>query len=239
MVYFNYSPNKPLGDVRVRLAFNYAIDRNAFNQVMMLGLSELAMTMLPSTHWAYDKALADFYPYDPDRAKSLLKQAGLESGVELDMYGWADQDSVRRNELLMEQLRKVGFRSKMTVGTVADAANWFLVQRKGDAFLASGSGRPDAVTTYLQMFAADGPNNPARAPVPPQLPEVFKAAQQDDTMENRRKKIAQLQRVVAESALFAPIHFDRQIHVSSERVKGFRWNLLGGRPRFDDVYLQS
>jgi peptide/nickel transport system permease protein/peptide/nickel transport system substrate-binding protein len=79
---------------------------------MMLGQSELAMTMLPSTHWAYDKELANFYPYDPDRAKSLMKQAGLESGVELDMYGWADQDSVRRNELLMEQLARSAFAAR-------------------------------------------------------------------------------------------------------------------------------
>ena len=55
----------PLTDVRVRQALNYAIDRNTYNKVTEAGLNEVAHSLVPKAHLAYDRSLESYYPYDP------------------------------------------------------------------------------------------------------------------------------------------------------------------------------
>src|SRR5262249_30277686 len=74
-MYFNFG-RAPLNDQRVRLAFNHAIDREAFSKATMGGLAEPATTALPTAHWAFNKSLANFYAYDPDKSRKLLAEAG-------------------------------------------------------------------------------------------------------------------------------------------------------------------
>ena len=106
-VFLNFS-KAPLDNPKVRQALNLATDRESFAKATMAGLSEVATTVLPKAHWAYDPALADFYKYDPDKARALLAEAGHKDGLELHLIGYTDQRQQQRQEVLQEQLRKVG-----------------------------------------------------------------------------------------------------------------------------------
>ncbi|HEU0094024.1 MAG TPA: ABC transporter substrate-binding protein, partial [Vicinamibacteria bacterium] len=69
-----WDPKSPWHDKRVRLATNYAIDRQGINQAVYLGYSKLAYSFVPQSmeyYWAPPP-----YPYDPKRAKALLAEAG-------------------------------------------------------------------------------------------------------------------------------------------------------------------
>jgi peptide/nickel transport system substrate-binding protein len=80
----------PLRDVRVRQALNYAIDKNALNQTALRGLGR--PTGQPA---ARDVAGFDFdvkpYPFDPDKAKALLADAGFGEGLSLKFAVAADR----------------------------------------------------------------------------------------------------------------------------------------------------
>jgi peptide/nickel transport system substrate-binding protein len=68
---------KPFDDVRVRQAINYAIDKQEIIDGVLLGLGEpVASPYKPGTRWS-NPALKS-YPYDPNKAKALLKEAGYE-----------------------------------------------------------------------------------------------------------------------------------------------------------------
>ena len=66
---------KPFNDKRVRQAMNYAIDREAITKGLFGGLAPIAKAPLPSGVFASHTGLTP-YPYDPERAKKLLAEAG-------------------------------------------------------------------------------------------------------------------------------------------------------------------
>ena len=68
--------HKPFDDIRVRKAINYAIDKQEIIDGVYLGLGiNIASPYKPGTRWS-NSALQP-YPYDPAKAKSLLKEAGF------------------------------------------------------------------------------------------------------------------------------------------------------------------
>ena len=70
-----------LGNVLVRRALNYAIDREAIAENLMPG-RPTSQVFVPDTE-AYDPELDDYYTYDPQKAKDLLAEAGYGDGLEL------------------------------------------------------------------------------------------------------------------------------------------------------------
>jgi len=65
----------PFTDLRVRQAINYAIDRQALMNAVWGGQGMLIGSMVPPTDPWYED-LSQTYPYDPDKAKQLLADAG-------------------------------------------------------------------------------------------------------------------------------------------------------------------
>jgi peptide/nickel transport system substrate-binding protein len=72
-----------LGDVRVRQALSYAIDRKAVAAAVTHGYGKPASEM--SSLDGFDKKFANYYPYNPAKAKQLLAAAGYAKGFEFDV----------------------------------------------------------------------------------------------------------------------------------------------------------
>ncbi|MEF2978093.1 ABC transporter substrate-binding protein [Subtercola sp. YIM 133946] len=73
--------DKPLADVRVRQALNYAIDRKTIMSTVMTG--KPVDTLLSSDGSIPNQP--DYYPYDPDKAKALLAEAGYANGFSVTL----------------------------------------------------------------------------------------------------------------------------------------------------------
>jgi peptide/nickel transport system substrate-binding protein len=69
----------PLQDIRVRQALNYAVNREAISQGLLGGHVKMATQTTPSFAFGWDPEL-DLWPYDPDKAKALLSEAGYPDG---------------------------------------------------------------------------------------------------------------------------------------------------------------
>jgi peptide/nickel transport system substrate-binding protein len=80
--------HKPFDDVRVRKAINYAIDKQEIIDGVYLGLGiNIASPFKPGTRWSHPTLKP--YPYDPIKAKELLKEAGF---ADSDGDGTLDKD---------------------------------------------------------------------------------------------------------------------------------------------------
>ena len=72
----------PFADVRVRQAMNYAVDMQAITEALIGGYVEPASQPTPENAIGFDPTLAP-YPYDPDKARALLNDAGMADGFDV------------------------------------------------------------------------------------------------------------------------------------------------------------
>jgi ABC-type transport system substrate-binding protein len=219
---------KSLENLKVRQALNYAIDREAFLKAALNGIGEIATMQLPSGHWAYDKSVSTLYPYDPDKARKLLEEAGYKNNLEITCGSYTDQDSVRRAEIMIEQLSKVGVKLTFTRGTVAEiSAQFFSPEKKFDTLLSAWTGRPDPSMTYGLMYEKSAYFNSAKHEVSPEFQALLAESRASDNLEIRKQVFAKIQRTVMEQALVVPLAVSYEITAMSDRVKGYQTNLLG------------
>lgn len=236
MLYFNYG-HAPMQDVRVRQAINYAIDREGYNAVVTSQMGEVGRVLLPKGHWAYDAKAASRYGYDPDKAKALLTEAGFGGGVDLHSVHYSDQLSGQRMEMLADMLRKVGFRLQESVGSIAQA-NELWQNGTGDIHLSAWTGRPDPSFTYGALFYKDAVYNAGHTEPSPELTKAIADSRSTSDTSARKDALARAEQAEREAALCAPLAFEPEVVLHTEKVKGYVPNLIG-KPRFDDVYLAA
>ena len=80
----------PIEDRRVRLALNYGLDRFGINQAIFSGQANAAPGFVVEGNLGYDADTMQPFPYDPDRARALLAEAGYPDGFEISMGCPAD-----------------------------------------------------------------------------------------------------------------------------------------------------
>ena len=99
--------SKGLKDKRVRQAINYAIDRQGLVDTVWAGHGQLIGSMVaPTDPWFED--LSNTYPYDPAKAKALLKQAGFDKGLKLRLRLPTLPYATSAGQYVASQLKEVG-----------------------------------------------------------------------------------------------------------------------------------
>jgi len=81
----NGQVNEALADVKVRQAINYAVDREGLLQGLEAGYGEVTTQIFGPSTEAFVPELEGAYPYDPEKAKALLAEAGYPDGVTIVM----------------------------------------------------------------------------------------------------------------------------------------------------------
>src|SRR5207253_2821303 len=74
LLHVNGKPASPLTNPLVDQALNYAIDRDALNQVLFQGYGKPTSEYVTTD--GFDPKYQNYYKYDPAKAKALLAQAG-------------------------------------------------------------------------------------------------------------------------------------------------------------------
>jgi peptide/nickel transport system substrate-binding protein len=101
----------PFTDVRVRQALNYAVDVDAIRDALFGGYGQRLPNFFAPGGLGYDESLTP-YSYDPDKAKSLLAEAGFPDGfdVSLDITVGERQDLA---DAIAGQLGEIGVKVKI------------------------------------------------------------------------------------------------------------------------------
>ncbi|MCZ6873775.1 MAG: ABC transporter substrate-binding protein, partial [bacterium] len=84
--------NLPISKLKVRQALNLAIDRKELAEFVFAGMAVPGVAYpIPSRAPGTDAKLEP-YPFDPEKAKRLLKEAGYPNGFEVTMYSYTRAD---------------------------------------------------------------------------------------------------------------------------------------------------
>ena len=119
----------PLRDIRVRRALNYATDIHEAIEVGFGGHAAPVASPCSAPHLGFDPDL-DPYPYDPDRARALLDEAGAERPtLRFDVPEVLPDEAVRLGELLAEQYARIGV--ELTLERHADRPGYAERVREG------------------------------------------------------------------------------------------------------------
>ena len=114
-LHFN-TTKKPLDDIRVRKALAYTISREELMEFLGKDVTEPLVSPIPTSYLGGTTDVP-LYAHDHEKAKSLLKEAGLEKGFTLKEVITEMSDYRRPMEQIQAQLRRVGIDMKMDVIT--------------------------------------------------------------------------------------------------------------------------
>jgi peptide/nickel transport system substrate-binding protein len=102
----------PFNDVRVRRALSHAIDRQAFIDGAQEGLGKAIGSHFAPTDLGY-MDLTKTTPFDPEKAKALLKEAGVTTPLNVTLTLPPPQYARKGGEIVAAQLAKVGINAKI------------------------------------------------------------------------------------------------------------------------------
>lgn len=106
-----YEP--PFKDVRVRQAVNYALNRELINKALFEGKAILCAGPISPRTFGANSSLKP-YPYDPNKAKSLLAEAGYPNGFEARLsYPTYMSQIQEQAEAIAADLAKVGIKIQL------------------------------------------------------------------------------------------------------------------------------
>ena len=181
---------KPFSDPKVRQAITLAIDRKAVIQGAVAGYGiPIGSHMDPTNPYYVD--LSNLYPYNPEKAKQLLAEAGYANGFEAvlklpEPYAYAR----RSGEVIADQLSKVGIRLTLEV---IQMGQWIdRVFKNADYDLTvMGHAEPFDIEIYARPNYYFRYNNP-------KFQELLKKAEEEMSEPARKKIYEQAQRMLAD-----------------------------------------
>jgi ABC-type transport system substrate-binding protein len=191
---------KPFDDVRVRRAFNLAIDRDKLRQAVLFGTGVDALSIVPPIVESYDPSFFA-YAHDPAKARALLAEAGQPSPeVELnfsDIFWWEEAMAIQ----VADQLKQVGVAVRLQKITASDMRARAAPGRQDMAFFTFEDGPIvlDPVYALALMAHSKGVSNRCRYANPAMDAAIDEAKTTQDPA-RRDALMKQAQRIFMEDA---------------------------------------
>jgi peptide/nickel transport system substrate-binding protein len=208
-----WKPQSPWHDRRVRLAANLAIDRKGINDAERLGYSRLTGSMIPSI---MDFALRiEPYPFDPARAKRLLAEAGYPGGFDAgDLTPLPPFTTM--GEAVANDLAGVGIRTRVrTMERVTFLEAWR--NKKLQGLIVNATAAQGNAASRLEAFVVTGSAYAYGGY--PDIDDLFLQQAQERDRKKREALLHQIQRLIHERVMHAPIFEPATLHGVGPRVE--------------------
>jgi peptide/nickel transport system substrate-binding protein len=194
-----WDAKSPWHDLRVRQALNYAIDRQAINEQQTLGASQPTANIVPRAFEFYHAL--ETYPYDPQKAKQLLREAGYPNGFDAGEIS-IGPPYYSIAEAVATYLQAVGIRIKVRpMERAAFFAAWR--EKKLTGLALGGTGAFGNAAVRLEPFAIGG-GTYAKGSYP-DMNELYKKQSVEQDRKKRGAMLHEIQRLMHERAMYAPL----------------------------------
>ncbi|BDH44157.1 ABC transporter substrate-binding protein [Salmonella enterica subsp. enterica serovar Choleraesuis] len=225
---------KPLDNQKVRQALTMSVNKEAIIKAVYQGAGQPAKNLIPPTMWGYNDDVKD-YAYDPEKAKALLKEAGMADGFTIDLWAMPVQrpynpNARRMAEMIQADWAKIGVKANIV------SYEWgeYLKRAKSGEHQTvmmgwtGDNGDPDNFfATLFSCAAAKDGSNYSRWCYKP-FEDLIQPARATEDHNKRIELYKQAQVVMHDQAPALIIAHSTVFEPVSKKVSGYKVDPLGG-----------
>lgn len=223
---------EPFDDPKVRQAMNYAIDKQAIVDAFFEGRGDVAKNPIPPAISGYNDDIEE-YPYDPEKAKELLAEAGLPDGFEMELYAMPVPrpympDGQKVAEAIQKNLADIGVTAEIVsyewATYLEKAANG-----EADAFLLGWTGDNGDADNFLYVLLDEeniGSNNYTYY-ANQELHDILIEAQTEVDEDVRNELYGTAQEIIHEDAPWVPLAHSTPLLAGGKNVINFKAHPTG------------
>jgi peptide/nickel transport system substrate-binding protein len=214
----------------VRQAIAHAINREAIVSDLLLGYGKVTDTMFPQGHWVRAEGLPT-YPYDPNRAKQMLDQAGHRdpdgdgprSRFRLLYKTSTDAEGVQQAQMIQQMLKQVGIDLEIQSN---EFGTFYEDIQKGNFQLFSlrraGVSDPDFyhVIFHSESIPPEGQNRGYY--INPKIDKLIEQGRQTFDRARRQQIYAEIQRILAEDLPYVSLYHRSNVSIMRDYLDNFQ-----------------
>ena len=235
----------PWDDIRVRKAIlGYALDREKVCKTVYHGVTKPKINPGSSAHYYYED-LNSLYPFDLDKAKKLLKEAGMIGKTITFTINNTTETYAAIGTILKSDLAKIGINMKIEkMEYVTWIRRFYIAHKIPFSLPLSYFNDPGG---WVQYVGPNAPMNPTQAGVwidkekkknqDPKLLKIIGAAGLAVKDSERKIAFQKLFRHLVENAYYVGIASPPLFHNFRHGIKGYKWRLIN--MILDTVYMEK
>lgn len=230
--------NPKLSNKKLRQAISYGINRKAMVDGLLRGHGTVLNQHMPDASWAANEKLKDAYPYDPEKAKQILEEAGYKDvdgdgfvedpdGKKLEIsldYPTGNPVRERSAILIGEDLKKIGLNIKVKSPRDFESHSDAVQKDKVEMWLMGWSLVPDPDPSGI-WGSKDNWNFPRWENK--KSDELIQKARLELDREKAKEIYAEWTELVAEEAPYVFLFSENKIEAWNNRVKGVTFDWRG------------
>ena len=234
---------KPLNNVKVRKAISHALNKASYIKAIYQNRAKVATHPIPPNQWSYNKKVKGD-DYNPELSRKLLKEAGFEKGLDLELWTLPvsrpyNPSGKKMGELMQADLAKVGIKIKLVT---YDWPTYLKKSSNGEHTLiqigwSGDTGDPD--NYFYPLLGCQGlkaGSNLSRWCYKPFDDLIEKA--RVITAQSKRTKLYEKAQVIFQKQIpWIPIANAKVYRAMSEQVQGYTIDPLGA-DIFKKVFVQ-
>lgn len=227
---------EPYTDKKVRQAVAYALDIDSIADAVYFGTGTVAKSVLAPTVWGFSEEV-ETLGYDPEKAKTLLAEAGFADGFKTNIWVSKSQQRIDIAEIAQNQLANVGINAEIKIlewGTFLEA----LQNKELEIFLLGNSVTSgDGDELYYQFHSESNFSGNTAYFRNEEIDEMIEKSRLAIEPEERAKILGEIQQAVIEEAPWIPVWHGEIVTAVRSNVKGFE-NYPNGNHKLFNIYFE-
>lgn len=217
-----------ISDKRIRQAIELGINKNDIATAVFEGMTEIAPSLLAPSVFGYDKD-AKIKEYNPERAKELLKEAGVEGELNYQLWIYEEPTRMQMAQIIQSNLKEIGINISIQV---LELSSFLQFSANGQHDMLIGlwyvsTGDADyGFYPLLHSTSAGAVGNRSfynNKEVDRLLDEARKTS--DSTL--RERNYIEVNRIIGDEVPLLPLDYKTYIIGMNKRVTGFIFNPNG------------